>query len=689
MDAPDGAPCSPDRFGPSLPDLPAATFDDGHYSALRLCADEEDWFRIPGAPGFPVSVRVRADAPVEVRLFDGPAAPAAREVGLDVELRARAVAAGLRLGVRAAQAGAVHYEVTVEVTQPMERCVDAFEPDGPDAPAPALAFLSRTQCDADVDWHRPPTDEAGVWTASVQQRTGRPLWAELWSHDGVEWLRGEHGETSAETEVQLRRFAWEPAALRLRVGGEGDEGLAVYEVRWRYEPLDATEVPMRVQLAGVDRPLGAEGFGASTPLPLARVRVDLLRADDGLLLDTVLTDGAGAARLRAHEATLGELRVVSEAASPLGPIRVGPEAETPYGYVVARGDPASLAGAHALPLEAPATAALHVAVTAAAGAAHTASLRAAPLPGPGPLFIRWQPGAAEGCGTCFRPGPRPVVDLSGALADPDEWDDSVILHEVGHFVAARLSRDDSPGGRHDGGRVDPRLAWSEGFASFHSAWSRGSPLQLDSKRTGVQIVDLETVEVPGGVGTEGGAASGALSEWLVAALLWDLHDRRAEDDDPLALDDGLLFGAFFDLAEHDGGVGAAGVDLADFLARLTCEGPPVEALDPVLDAFGYPFAGAEACGKPMPAFRVDRVGDALQIRALMEGTLEVQGVRRRVRAGQTWAAAVMGAPTWVGVSLDAPGRRHHLSVPWTEQAPGEALQWRRRAGAAEVQIRAR
>ncbi len=51
--------------------------------------------------------------------------------------------------------------------------------------------------------------------------------------------------------------------------------------------------------------------------------------------------------------------------------------------------------------------------------------------------------------------------------DTDHFDNSVILHEYGHFLEKAFSRSDSPGGSHNGQKIiDPRLAWSEGWANF-------------------------------------------------------------------------------------------------------------------------------------------------------------------------------------------------------------------------------
>ncbi|HAP67685.1 MAG TPA: hypothetical protein DCQ99_07890 [Nitrospinae bacterium] len=57
--------------------------------------------------------------------------------------------------------------------------------------------------------------------------------------------------------------------------------------------------------------------------------------------------------------------------------------------------------------------------------------------------------------------------LLGKSGDSDSYDDMVILHEFGHWVAGNFSKDDSPGGTHTiTGYYDIRLAWSEGWASF-------------------------------------------------------------------------------------------------------------------------------------------------------------------------------------------------------------------------------
>lgn len=69
-------------------------------------------------------------------------------------------------------------------------------------------------------------------------------------------------------------------------------------------------------------------------------------------------------------------------------------------------------------------------------------------------------------------GSRQLYILGGSngnfsTVDFDHFDDSVILHEFAHFLEDVYSVSDSQGGSHNGNFIiDPRLAWSEGFANY-------------------------------------------------------------------------------------------------------------------------------------------------------------------------------------------------------------------------------
>lgn len=128
-------------------------------------------------------------------------------------------------------------------------------------------------------------------------------------------------------------------------------------------------------------------------------------------------------------------------------------------------------------------------------------------------------------------------------ADADEYDDSVILHEYAHLLSVRFSRDDSPGGVHGvGDRLDPRVAWSEGWANFFSAYVRNDAIYRDARAPGAGVLryDLEENIPPGD-------QPGFWSEASVHSLLWDLYDDREDAADSVQFPVSLIWGAFTDL----------------------------------------------------------------------------------------------------------------------------------------------
>lgn len=167
---------------------------------------------------------------------------------------------------------------------------------------------------------------------------------------------------------------------------------------------------------------------------------------------------------------------------------------------------------------------------------------------PPTLTAYWEPNARQGThfdpvgGGIFICGERGSGTC--AYGNGDEYDDSVVLHEYGHFVLHHLARDDSPGGPHFLGEntQDIRLAWSEGWATFFSSAVRNDPSHFDGSNSGSLSYEIEQTT---------GANNPDLfrqavyltSEVAVAAILWDAIDRPLFDDDLLALDFGPLWEA--------------------------------------------------------------------------------------------------------------------------------------------------
>ena len=167
-------------------------------------------------------------------------------------------------------------------------------------------------------------------------------------------------------------------------------------------------------------------------------------------------------------------------------------------------------------------------------------------------------------GTFFNAETNTAFILGDRASDSDEFDDSVILHEYAHLLATRFSRDDSPGGPHVLGDVlDPRVAWSEGWANFFSALVRDSPIYRDSLGFGGESIleyDLEE-NVP--IGDQ----PGYWSEFSVHSILWDLADSNPDPGDVSEIPFSLMWEAFLQLRDD------TFVYVPSFLDRLTSLSP--------------------------------------------------------------------------------------------------------------------
>lgn len=114
-------------------------------------------------------------------------------------------------------------------------------------------------------------------------------------------------------------------------------------------------------------------------------------------------------------------------------------------------------------------------------------------------------------------------------SDTDHFDNSVIVHEYGHFLEDNVFATSSPGGSHNGDRIiDPRLAWSEGWADFFQAAVLGDAHYIDTYGNADGVTgfaydaDLETPHVGNDYPTEVG--EGNYREFSVARFLWDTLD---------------------------------------------------------------------------------------------------------------------------------------------------------------------
>jgi hypothetical protein len=163
--------------------------------------------------------------------------------------------------------------------------------------------------------------------------------------------------------------------------------------------------------------------------------------------------------------------------------------------------------------------------------------------------------------------------LGDRNTDSDEFDDSVIVHEYGHLIAARFSRDDSPGASHGlGDMLDPRVAWSEGWANFFSCAVRNDAIFRDSigpNGVGILRYDLED-NIPSS------DRPGYWSEASVDTLLWDLYDDHADAADDVQFPMSAIWTAFTDLRNER--FVYFPYFLERFLARVPESAPALQAM---------------------------------------------------------------------------------------------------------------
>jgi len=153
------------------------------------------------------------------------------------------------------------------------------------------------------------------------------------------------------------------------------------------------------------------------------------------------------------------------------------------------------------------------------------------------------------------------VNISSPVSgDTDGWSDSVILHELGHYVADMFHQDDNTGGQHFLGDSfqDPRLSYGEGYATYLCGEVRERRAVANGSDTHVSLYadlamppalptagslefsyDFETGLL--GNGTSLGQI-GQANETNITSAMWDLHDGPATPDESAAVDDDAIDG---------------------------------------------------------------------------------------------------------------------------------------------------
>ena len=138
----------------------------------------------------------------------------------------------------------------------------------------------------------------------------------------------------------------------------------------------------------------------------------------------------------------------------------------------------------------------------------------------------------------FHKDQNAVYLLGDADRDTDEYDPHVILHEWGHYFEHNLARMDSMGGPHSHSeKLDPRLAFSEGFGNGIAAIITGDPEYKDSLGAGQEggfEIDFENYN---------SSRSGWYNEGSIAAILYDVFDADMDGNDRVSAGFGPIYKA--------------------------------------------------------------------------------------------------------------------------------------------------
>ncbi len=177
----------------------------------------------------------------------------------------------------------------------------------------------------------------------------------------------------------------------------------------------------------------------------------------------------------------------------------------------------------------------------------------------------------------WSPNNRPSATFAPAAGDIETtFDQHVIAHEFHHYLEDAVSRADSMGGTHSlDERLDPRVAFSEGFANAFSAMVLQDPAYRDSFGV-AQGSDF-------GFDLENGVSSvpGWYNEASIHGIVWDLYDAANEPGDTVTLG----FGPIYDVLRSELRDGVPLVSLFPFIAAIKQRpGVPAAAVDARVEA---------------------------------------------------------------------------------------------------------
>ena len=361
------------------------------------------------------------------------------------------------------------------------------------------------------------------------------------------------------------------------------------------------DIPVGVSLSGVVtfsmRPISARGLGAPTDTPARGVSLRLIGPGGELGRTSTDEEGRYSFEFGDDESVTARIRVVAMADSRRS-LEVTDFDGAVYAVVT---EDILIDGAIQvdIPIDERANSgafAIFDTMDTGLTAAEVALERTAPLP---PVRVLWERGRITPGGTSYADGED--LWILGGPDDTDEYDTSVLVHELGHNLQRVYSTTTwGDGYPHAGRETDPRHAWSEGWASFFASMVLDSPLYMDSVGDEVWLAnDLSNLPNEWEFRADPhGPMSQTLSEWLVASGLWHLldasSDRALQERRSMQVFSGWLSG----VPAIDRGV--EGQDFVDFLDGYLClhDGADRDIIDGyIVRDRGFPYDSSPACSK--------------------------------------------------------------------------------------------
>ncbi|GHA88894.1 hypothetical protein GCM10009069_09920 [Algimonas arctica] len=203
-----------------------------------------------------------------------------------------------------------------------------------------------------------------------------------------------------------------------------------------------------------------------------------------------------------------------------------------------------------------------------------------------------------------------ILILGDADADTDEYDESVITHEFGHYFERAFSRAGSIGGSHSlNNRLDMRVAFSEGFGNALAGF-------IDNPRYRDSFGNDQSSDFGFELEANTYAQPGWYSEGSIQSVLYDIMDANSDGADVVS---GGLGPVYRTLISTDYANTNTATSIFTFDTALKTEGSlQAASLDALLTAQNIIGRGADGAGETndgnipsaLPVYKTLSIGGA-------------------------------------------------------------------------------